>query len=113
MIDLESNTRDKKFLVYKTDNYYLRLKTVGKDAIRVIASRKKELDLPSYWPSPSSESYERFKKIKTNEGISLINGKLRVDFDGRKLVFCNKDQVILEEVSLRQSNVRRTVGIDR
>lgn len=112
MIDSESYTRDKKFLVYKTDNYYIRLKTVGKDSIRVIASRKEELDLPSYWPSPSSESYEDFKKIKTNEKISLINGKLRVDFDGRKLVFYNRDEVILEEVSLRQSNVRRTVGID-
>ncbi|WP_130819187.1 hypothetical protein [Anaerococcus vaginimassiliensis] len=64
MIDSESYTRDKKFLVYKTDNYYIRLKTVGKDSIRVIASRKEELDLPSYWPSPSSESYEDFKKNK-------------------------------------------------
>ena len=109
MIDSESYTRDKKFLVYKTDNYYIRLKTVGKDSIRVIASRKKELDLPSYWPSPSSESYERFKKIKTNEKILLLDTpgvlwpKLEGD-SGLHLSFTNaiKDEILnVEELCLK------------
>ncbi len=112
MIDLNDYCLDKGFKVYELENYHLRLGPLGKNAVRVIATRKEKLELPSYWLDfKSDENYDFVVTNKTNK-ISFTNYNLRVDFDGKKLSFYNKERLILDEISLRQSKVRRTVGID-
>lgn len=44
--------------------------------------------------------------------IDLIMGDLKIKFDGNHLTFYHQDQIILEEQYRKQSNVRRTLGID-
>lgn len=44
--------------------------------------------------------------------LKLSSGKLSVIYDGEKLSFYHKDKLVLEEFSRKQSDVRRTVGID-
>lgn len=112
MIDLNNYYFDKGFIVYKLDNYYLRLKPVGLNAVRVVVTRDKDIKFPNYRIDIRSDNYKKFNVLNKNLAISFSIGKLRVDFDGRKLCFYNQDQLVLEELSLKKSEVRRTVGID-
>lgn len=86
----------------------------GRDSVRVISS-----------PEPSIrgvknqgiEELEKNRKstisiIRTDSSIQLLNNDLKVIYDGEKIIFYYLDNKVLEEYSRKQSDVRRTIGID-
>lgn len=54
----------------------------------------------------------KFEIVEKDSCIDLIMGNLKIKFDGNHLTFYNRDRIVLEEQYRKQSNVRRTIGID-
>lgn len=85
----------------------------GVDAIRVYSSPKnKKIKNEFGIKELKKNENSNFKIIQNGDIIEFINGNLKVEYKDNKLFFYNKNQLILEEYSRKQSNVRRTIGID-
>lgn len=85
----------------------------GVDAIRVYSSPKnKKIKNEFGIKELNKNENSNFKIIQNGDIIEFINGNLKVEYKDNKLFFYNKNQLILEEYSRKQSNVRRTIGID-
>lgn len=98
------------WICFKLSQYNLKIKAISESSIRVIASPRSDF-IPNdldYDP----QDYTKPEIVVEEDGITIINAKLKVIFNGNKLLYYNNNNLILEEVSLKQSNVRRTLGID-
>lgn len=85
----------------------------GVDAIRVYSSPKnKKIKNEFGIKELKKNENSNFKIIQNGDIIEFINGNLKVEYKDNKLFFYNKNQLILEEYSRKQSNVRRTIRID-
>lgn len=85
----------------------------GVDAIRVYSSPKnKKIKNEFGIKELKKNENSNFKIIQNGDIIEFINGNLKIEYKDNKLFFYNKNQLILEEYSRKQSNVRRTIGID-
>lgn len=85
----------------------------GVDAIRVYSSPKnKKIKNEFGIKELKKNENSNFKIIQNGDIIEFINGNLKVEYKDNKLFFYNKNQLILEEYSRKQSNVRRIIGID-
>lgn len=98
----------------KSRDFILEVREWGKDTVRIVCSPN---HAPFYKPKNGIEELNKNinSEVSINENedtIKLINNDLTVIYDGNKLTFYNKDEKILEEFSRKQSNVRRTIGID-
>ncbi|TYU82729.1 glycosyl hydrolase family 31 [Listeria monocytogenes] len=86
----------------------------GRDSVRVISSPESSIQGVN---NQGIEELEKNRKstisiIRTDTSIQLLNNDLKVIYDGEKIVFYYKDTKVLEEYSRKQSDVRRTIGID-
>lgn len=97
------------------NNGYLKVIPWGHNSIRVIANPQKDtmiddnLGIENLKKAPESRNLEIIHK---DEKYIIINDDLSVVYEKGKLTFYNKGEKILEEFSRKQSNVRRTIGID-
>lgn len=95
------------------DKEILIIEEWGVDAIRVYSSPKnKKIKNEFGIKELKKNENSNFKIIQNGDIIEFINGNLKVEYKDNKLFFYNKNQLILEEYSRKQSNVRRTIGID-
>ncbi|TLQ39867.1 glycosyl hydrolase family 31 [Ruoffia tabacinasalis] len=86
----------------------------GNNSVRIISSPNHSFE------RDNKHGIEELKKnkdgnvrIKNEKGIlSLKTGDLKVIYINNKLTFYYKEKIILEEYSRKQSDVRRTIGID-
>lgn len=107
-------TITKNSFVIKDKNQLLIVEEWGKDSVRVINS-------PVHtFTKDNKNGIEELEKnteatisiVENDETIELVNNDLKVIYDGEKLTFYNKDEKVLEELTRKQSNVRRTIGVD-
>lgn len=110
------NQGQKHFTVLDED-YTLKVRVWGDNTVRVTVTPP---DTKNSSPQLQTGIVELGKNVqKLNSKISQQNGKiwlktgdLNVKYDGDHLKFYNNGQLILSEYVKRQSDVRRTVGID-
>ena len=99
--------------VVKDRNQYLKVEGWGRDTVRVTC-------YPNHKGFDPKQGIEELEKnvlttatvTETSDQLILTNNRLTATYDGEKLVFYNNGTIILEEYSRKQSQVRRTVGID-
>lgn len=107
-------TVNKTNFLENKSNFTLKVTAWGKNTIRVTYYQNgcdNDIQLIDNLKKNTTEDVP--VKISLNdELISMINGNIKVTYDGNKLIFFNKDIKVLEEFSRVQSNVRRTLGID-
>lgn len=99
--------------IIKDSNQVLIVEEWGEDTVRVFSSPNHNLTNNNHGIAELEKNKKANVSItEQKETIEMINNKLKVVYDGEKLTFYNGDQKILEEKSRKQSNVRRTIGID-
>lgn len=99
--------------VVKDRNQCLKVEGWGRDTVRVTC-------YPNHKGFDPKQGIEELEKnvlttatvTETSDQLILTNNRLTATYDGEKLVFYNNGTIILEEYSRKQSQVRRTVGID-
>ena len=109
----EINITDKSFLVQTVDQI-LKVEEWGNNTVRITCSPEYNLI------NNTTKGIEELDKngvsklfIEQNEQeVILINGDLKVVYEDNKLIFYKQNKKVLEEYSRKQSNVRRTVGIN-
>ncbi|AYW46532.1 glycosyl hydrolase family 31 [Tetragenococcus koreensis] len=108
-IEITSNS-----IIVKDRDQFLIIKEWGENSVRVISAPDHNFSLSNKYGIEELEKNNDVKVSinKKEELVEMINYKLKIVYDGEKLVFYNKNHKILEEISRRQSNVRRTTGID-
>jgi len=86
----------------------------GNNAIRVTSSPNHNFKISNEYGIEELDKNNKsnIEIKKTENSIELINNNLKVIYDGEHLTFYNKEEIILEEFLRKQSNVRRTIGID-
>lgn len=108
-IDISDN-----YFIVKNKDQILRVEGWGDNSVRVISSPLHHFDIKN------KNGIEELNRNGTGNSsivieeklVVLTNKNLKVIYDGNKLVFYNQNIKILEEFSRKQSNVRRTIGVD-
>lgn len=99
--------------VVKGSSMIMKVSEWGRDTVRVTC-------YPDHKGYDSQQGMEELEKngvaetviSKEQNLLTLTNNRLKVVYDGEKLIFFNEGIKILEEYSRQQSKVRRTIGID-
>lgn len=100
--------------IVKDGNQILIVKEWGKDTVRITCSPNYRIE------DIYNEGIVELDKngsavvsiLAENNSIIMRNNHLKVIYNGEKLIFYYKGNKILEEYSRKQSNVRRTIGVD-
>lgn len=113
MFDFEVEVTDSSFIV-KDENHLLIVQEWGENSVRVINSPVQSFTLnnKNRIDELHKNGNANVSVNKNDTSIILINNHLKVIYDGKKLIFFNKEKKVLEEFSRKQSPVRRTIGID-
>lgn len=100
--------------VVRQGNQNLIVQEWGKNTVRITCSRN---ELENINKSQRIEELNKniessFSILKEESQLVLLNNDLKVVYDGEKLVFYYRENQVLKEFSRKQSQVRRTIGID-
>ena len=106
-------TISEQAFIVKDRDQYLKVEEWGRDTVRVTCYP----DHKGFDPQHGMEELEKNGSTTaaitaTSDRLTLTNNRMTVVYDGEKLTFYNNGIKILEEYSRKQSQVRRTVGID-
>lgn len=105
---------DSTCFIVKSRDEYLKVEEWGDNSVRIVSKPHATFNMSNEY---GIEELVKNKKsnidiIYDENMVLLKNNHLTVRYDGEKLSFYYKNQLVLSEFCRQQSNVRRTIGVD-